>query len=183
MTQRPVLGDLLLRMKAIDELQLRAMLGHQKRWGIPLGRIAVENGFCSWKHVLCALSIQTGMPAVDLDRFPADPKLAHLVGEKLARRHRVVPIALQGARGETLVVAIAAPAPLSALDELAIVSRKKVKAYLAADHAIDQAIATLWGDQRIPLAAQNDADLGRPPAEPPRALAPLHEQEFELDAA
>lgn len=171
-TKRTTIGDLLLNLKAIDELQLRAMIGHQKRWGLPLGRIAVESGFCSWKHVLLALSIQSGVPAVDLDKHRPDPKLADLVTEKLARKHKAIPLALRGEREDTLVVAIAAPASLAALDELAQVSRKKVKAYLAADHALEQGIDEVYGGVRKPNRH-----------EPARAQAPLQEQEFELGAA
>ena len=137
-----------------------------------MGRIAVENGFCSWKHVLLALSVQSGMPAVDLEKHRPDAKLAHLVGEKLARKHKAVPIAVTGERADTLVVAIAAPASLAALDEIAHVSRKKVKAYLAADHALEQGIDEIYGGVRV---------SNRP--QPGRAQAPLQEQEFELEAA
>ena len=151
--KRANLGDILIEMGALDELQLHSALAHQRQWGTPLGRAVVEKRFCSADQVLAALSRQTGLPAIDLDQEPLDPRLARLVTVKVAQQHRLVPVRLQGPRSEELVVAIAAPASLASLDAARAVSRKsRVIGLLASDGAIDRAIARLYV-QPVPRAA------------------------------
>lgn len=165
------MGDLLVDLKFIDAMQLRAILGHHKRWGTPIGRIAVELGFCTWKHVLYALSLQTGMPAVDLDVHRGAANLAHVIPEKIARKLKVVPLARQGQRKETIVVAIAAPARLETLDVITQVTGKRVQAYIAADHALERELDRIYSGKETALVARHSAH------------APLQEREFDLDAA
>lgn len=142
----PKLGDILVEMGAIDGMQLQAALAHHRKWGRPLGDAVVELRFCDQDRVMQALSRQTGLPAIDLDREALEPALAPLISRKVAEAHRVIPLRLEGARGETLVVAIAAPAHLVALDEIRSVSKKKrIRPFLATDHAISRAIGRLYG--------------------------------------
>ncbi len=170
--KRALLGDILLAMGAIDRLQLQAALAHQRTWGTPLGRAVIEHRFCSRDAVMEALSRQTGLPLVDLDAEPPDVALAPLLTAKLARKHRVVPLRLEGRRQEVLVVAIAAPASLDAIDEVRSVARKqRVLARLAADDQLDRHIARLYegASRRVPAAARNEP-------------VPLSELELEPDA-
>lgn len=139
------LGDILLELGAIDPLQLHSALAHQKNWGSPLGKVVVEKGFCSEAVVHRALAIQAGLPQVDLDAQPLDSRLAVLLPMKVAEAHLVVPLRLEGARQEVLVLAVAAPAPLTAIDAVRAITRKvRLSVYLATDSAIRRAIARLY---------------------------------------
>ena len=145
--RRPRLGDILLSMGVIDNLQLQSALAHQKQWGTPLGKAVVEKRFCSAEQVLDALARQTGMSRIDLDQEQLDPRLATVVSRKVAEQHRLVPLRLEGAKGEVLVVALAAPGTLAALDAARAVSRKaRVTGVIASDGAVDRAIARLYGN-------------------------------------
>jgi type IV pilus assembly protein PilB len=133
-----------------------------------------DKRMCAPELILEALSRQTGMATIDLDREPLDLSLASLITAKVAEQHRVVPLRLEGSREETLVVAIAAPASLVALDAVQAVSRKaRVVPRLASDAAIDRALGKLYrgyaGAETRPTAAKNEPIV-------------LTEQTFELAA-
>jgi type IV pilus assembly protein PilB len=139
------LGDILLSHGMVDTLQLQAALAFQRQWGMPLGQAVVHQGFCPPDKVFAALAEQSGLASVDLDAQLLDPRLARLVPLKVAERYRVVPLRLEGARDSVLVVAIAAPAGLDALDVVKSVSGKgRVIPRLATDGAIRRAIGRMY---------------------------------------
>lgn len=141
------LGDILLERGVVDALQLHSALAYQRKWGVPLGQVVVDQRFSTAQQVLEALALQAGMQTVDLDVQPPDANLTWLIPERVAEAHRVVPLKLegQGGRDSVLVVAIAAPASLASLDAVKSVSGKpRVVAKLASDAAIRRAIGRLY---------------------------------------
>jgi type IV pilus assembly protein PilB len=141
------LGDILLEQGAVDALQLHSALAYQRKWGVPLGQVVVDQRFCTAQQVLEALAKQVGMEMVDLDAQAPEAQLTYLIPEKVAEAHRVVPLKLEvrGPRDAVLVVAIAAPASLASLDAVKSVSGKsRVVAKLATDAAIRRAIGRMY---------------------------------------
>ncbi|WP_095961812.1 general secretion pathway protein GspE [Corallococcus macrosporus] len=141
------LGDILLERGVVDALQLHSALAYQRKWGVPLGQVVVDQRFSTAQQVLEALAFQAGMQTVDLDVQPPDARLTWLIPERVAEAHRVVPLKLegQGGRDSVLVVAIAAPASLASLDAVKSVSGKpRVVAKLASDASIRKAIGRLY---------------------------------------
>ncbi|WP_164019247.1 general secretion pathway protein GspE [Pyxidicoccus trucidator] len=141
------LGDILVERGVIDPLQLHSALAYQRKWGVPLGQVVVDQRFCTAQQVLEALATQVGMQTVELDSQPPDANLTYLIPEKVAEAHRVVPLKLEGkgGRDSVLVVAIAAPASLASLDAVMSVSGKsRVVAKLATDAAIRRAIGRMY---------------------------------------
>lgn len=144
-TMKKRLGDILLARGVVDSLQLQSALAFQRQWGLPLGQVVVDQGFAGAEQVLSALQEQTGIASVDLDAQSVDARLARLVPLKVAESYRVVPLRLEGPRDSVLVVAIAAPASLDALDVVKSVSGKgRVIPRLATDTAIRRAIGRLY---------------------------------------
>lgn len=142
---RDNLGNILLRKKQIDQFQLQSALAHQKNWGRPLGATLVELGFCPWDVVLSALSEQAGLPVVDWTAQKVSKDLATLLPQRIAERCRAVPLGLEGARREVLVVAVAAPALLTTLDELRLAAGKqRLKAMIAGDSDVERALGMIY---------------------------------------
>jgi hypothetical protein len=170
--KRQPLGQVLLQLGFLDRDQLQAALGHQRQWGMPLGRAVLEKRFCTPEQLLQAFSQQLGLPLVDLDRERLDPFLAQLIPRKIAEQHRAVPLKVEGKRAENLVIAIAAPASLASLDAIQAVSGKsRVIPQLASDEAMARAIGRLY-------------DGGDPgPLEPPRPVGPLSSEALHNDPA
>lgn len=164
--KRLQLGDLLISLGIIDQMQLQAALGHHRQWGVPLGRAVLEKGFCSPEQLLQALSTQSGIPAIQIQFGQLDKQLTSLIPLKIAEQHRAVPLRVDGKRQEVLVIAIAAPASLEALDAVRSVSGKqRVIAQLASDDELQQAIQVLYrgvdpASLRVPTPEPEAAPTG-----------------------
>ncbi|MBX5484739.1 MAG: general secretion pathway protein GspE [Myxococcaceae bacterium] len=172
MKRRPI-GDILLEMGAIDEYQLQSALAHHRQWGMPLGKAILEKRFATSAQVLAALSRQTMMPVVDLSSAKLDRSLAALLPKKVAEQHRAIPLRLEGARQEVLVVAIAAPASLDSLDAIrAATGGKRLQALLADDASIERAFGIIY-------LGYDQAETRPVQARSPAIL--LDENEFELE--
>ena len=80
MPERPKFGEILVQAGAIDEMQLRAALGEQKRWGQRLGVTLVKMGIIEERDLVRALARQLEIPVVQLEgkglisRVPRTPR-------------------------------------------------------------------------------------------------------------
>ncbi len=145
LARRHSLGELMVSDGVLTPNQLTRALAHQSLCGAPLGDVLVELGFATEHQVLTVLSEQCRVPWIDLTRIEPAPALADLIPVALARRLYVLPIALEGARRQNLIVAIRAPARLDHIDLVRAVSKKVfVRAVIATDRSIAAAIDALY---------------------------------------
>ncbi len=162
MPPRKRLGQLLTELHVVDEHQLQSALGHQKQWGGKLGAILVQKGFCREAQVVSALATHLGMPVVRLATQKVDPRAVKLVTRPIAEKLHVFAYEILGSgRGEVLTVAMSDPTDLSAVDQLAFHTGKRIKPMLCGDSEIVNAIVTSYGEtQPAPAVA------GAAPAKP-----------------
>jgi type IV pilus assembly protein PilB len=159
MAKAKKLGEILVQLGFLTPERLDAVLMHQRQWGVSLGRAAVAKNFCTEAQVLEALSRQLGFPAIALDGEELNPMLSSLLSQKDAEKHHAVPIRLAGARGEVLVVAMAAPATVASQDAVLALTRKaRLQIFLATDEALHLAWtlphAAVFGSNQRPDAGQ-----------------------------
>ncbi|MDQ7792474.1 MAG: type II secretion system protein GspE, partial [Clostridia bacterium] len=95
------LGDLLVQAGTITQEQLTQALAIQKRTGVRLGEVLVNEKFISQYQLIAVLENQLGIRSIDLRRAPLDTEAARRVPENLARRHVLIPV--QVADGKLLV--------------------------------------------------------------------------------
>lgn len=141
MDARRRLGDLLIAAGMITSDQLEEALREQKRTGERLGRVLVRLGFITEESILEVLEFQLGIPKVVLADYRLEPEVVHLVPEGLARRYQAIPIRLDGNR---LLVAMADPLNLLALDDLRLATGKEIIPAIAAEREIEEAITRFW---------------------------------------
>jgi hypothetical protein len=160
MPPRKRLGQLLTELGVVDEHQLQSALGHQKQWGGKLGTILVQKGFCKEDDVVGALSRHLGMPRVRLSELQVDPRAPKFVSRAIAEKLHVFAYEVSGSgRSEVVTIAMSDPTDLSAVDQLAFHTGKRIKPMLAGDSEIVAAIAEHYGMDDRPRAAD-----GHPPA-------------------
>jgi type IV pilus assembly protein PilB len=156
------IGELLVQRGHIDWAQLQSALAHQRQWGGRLGRSIVHLGFMPERAVLEQLGEQMGVPFVEIGERPVPREVLALVPERLMRTRRVLPLErrTQHRRGP-LVVALADPADLGVLDEIAFVTGLEVAPALASEVDLEHALSrVLDGIVRRSLdghAAREDA--------------------------
>jgi type IV pilus assembly protein PilB len=136
------IGEMLLKRGDIDGAQLQSALAHQRRWGGRLGHAIVHLGFMKESAMMRTLSEQLGVPYLEIGDRPIPRQVLALVPEKLIRTRKVLPLELLGAgkRGP-LVVALADPADLHVIDEIAFATGMTVKPALVSEYDMDCAIS------------------------------------------
>jgi type IV pilus assembly protein PilB len=135
--KRGRLGEILLSHQLITEEQLNEALAKQKENGKSLGRILVGMGAVSESALTSILAQQIGMRYVDLGNFSIDISAAALVDGDMARRNLLVPIAYNEDR---LVVAMADPTNVFALDDIRILTGLQIEPVVSTKEDILEAI-------------------------------------------
>jgi hypothetical protein len=158
MPPRKRLGQLLTELKIVDEHQLQSALGHQKQWGGKLGAILVQKGFCREDQVVAALSQHLSMPAVRLADVKIDPRAVKMVSRAVAERLHVFAYEVTGSgRSEVITIAMSDPTDLSAVDQLAFHTGKRIKPMLAGDTEVLAAIQNYYAPEKPADAAPQGA--------------------------
>ena len=129
------LGRILVEAGVITEEQLSTALAEDS--GRSLASVLADQGIASETKVAQALAESMGLAFVDLAAFDIDPTAASLLPVDIARRHNVMAIKIQDAE---LVVAMADPANIFAIDDLRIVTGYDVRPVVAAENDLTAAI-------------------------------------------
>jgi type IV pilus assembly protein PilB len=131
------LGSLLIDEGLLTEAQLDAAVAEQARTGKPLGRLLIEQGTISEAELVRTLARQVGLEFVDLNDRTIDGSVAALVTESLARRYQAIPIAWEDGR---LVVAMADPSNVFAVDDIRALAGAEVRTVVATASHINETI-------------------------------------------
>jgi type IV pilus assembly protein PilB len=134
---RVQLGTLLVERGLCTPAQIDAAMAEQARTGVSLGRVLVAQGILSETDLVAALAAQVGLEFVDLHERQIDPTASQSVSDALARRYQAIPIAWEGS---TLVVAMADPSNVLAIDDIRSVTGADVRVVVATRSAIEAAI-------------------------------------------
>ena len=137
MSEERRLGALMVQARLLSQEALDAALVEQAVTKQLLGRILVEKGMVSESDLVSVLAAQVGFEFVDLAEYRVDPRAVGLVSESLSRRYGVLPI---GWDGERLVVAMADPSNVFALDDIRTITKQEVKVVVATRSSILEAI-------------------------------------------
>ncbi len=131
------LGELLVREKLISLSQLRAAQEEQQRSGGNLGYTLARLGYVSDNEITNFLSQQYRVPTIDLDEYEIDAEILKLVVKEQCEKHRVIPVSRTG---NSLIVAMADPTNLHAIDDLKFLTSYNIEPVIASETAILAAI-------------------------------------------
>ncbi len=131
------LGQILIRNRIIDEEQLRQALERQAETGESLGRVLIELKMVSEGALTSVLARQIGLKFADLGTFDVDISACSLVSAEVARRYTLIPV---GFNGDRLMVAMADPTNVFALDDVRIMTGMQVEPLVATKEDIVAAI-------------------------------------------
>jgi type IV pilus assembly protein PilB len=131
------LGQILIEEGLITPEDLQRALHLRGQKNQLLGKILVDLGMVKESDLVAALAKQVGLQFVDLGDVLVDATAASLIPEQVARRYRALPI---GFEENKLVVAMADPANLFALDDIRTITGREVKPVVATAGDIESAI-------------------------------------------
>ena len=131
------LGELLVRNKLIDDKQLAKALEEQRATGGRLGASLVKLGYLKEEDLAAFLSRQYGVPSINLAEFEIDANVIKLVSNEIAQKYQLIPV---NRAGSTLIVAMADPSNIFAIDDIKFMTGYNVEVVVAAEASIKQAI-------------------------------------------
>ena len=159
---RKRLGELLMERKLIDLDQLNSALAYQRQWGHRLGTAMVAKGFISEGNLTRVLSESLQIPMVDLSKVQIDPRAVSLVKRDVAERFEIFPIAVKELKGrKTLLLAMADPLNMAAVDEVAFTTDMTVRPAIAQISSLQAALERYYAGKQIEIPALDFAKRSR----------------------
>jgi len=144
------LGELLLREKRISLEQLRTAQAAQRNDKVSLGYALSKMGFISDHEITEFLSQQYRVESIDLSEVELDPEVLKLIRKEVCERHRIIPLSR---RGSSIVVAMADPTNLHAIDDVKFLTGYNVEPVVASETAI---VAAIEGAFQAPDISYDD---------------------------
>ena len=159
---RDRLGELLLREGVITDDQLAAALAEQEATGGKLGQILVRIGASDEETIARTLAEQKGIEFVSLPMFPIDREAASLIPARMAKRSLIIPV---GFRDGSLVLAMADPLDVEAIDDVHLRTGRSVIPAVATaaqiEYAIEKFITSADAFEGLTLTAE-EQDVEEP---------------------
>lgn len=149
------LGDVLVQEGYTTEEQVGLALEEQKKQGTLLGETMVALGFVTEDQLIDVLCEQLKIDYIDLRKVESIPEdIISLIPEELIRKYSLLPVRMSSTQMNTLVVAMADPMNIYAIDDISIVTGYQIEPVLSTTSQINSKIDLIFGKQQ----AQNIAE-------------------------
>ena len=112
--------------------------------GTNFARTLVNKGLMTEDKVVNVLSEELNIPTISLAKYRIDIQVAQLIPERVARQYNIIPISKLGKR---LVVAMADPLNIVALDDIHALTQHATDLVLAPESEIRRAIEQVYNSQ------------------------------------
>lgn len=149
------LGDMLLEQELVDEEGIQTALEAQKRSGEPLGSTLLRLNLVERDDVTRLLGEQLGVNAVDPETIDPEPDAIALLSLADVMRLGTLPLKI---RSGELTVAMTNPSDQNALEELKQLTGLRIKACVAPQMALYEAVKRAYDDAPpMPRARQQES--------------------------
>lgn len=132
------LSQLLIKNNIVSEEQLAEALERRKQTGSSLGRVLLEMGFVKENQLAEVIAHELGLEYIDLLDYKINIQATTSIEESMAQRYTVIPIDFD--EDGKLVVAMADPTNIYALDDIRLTTGYEVKPVVSAKEDITNAI-------------------------------------------
>jgi type IV pilus assembly protein PilB len=131
------LGELLVRERLISLQQLRTAQDESRKGNTTLSFQLARMGFISDQEITDFLSQQYRVQSINLEEYEIDEDVRKLVSQEVCERHKVIPVSRSGS---TLILAMADPSNLHAIDDIKFLTGYNVEPVVSAESAIQKTI-------------------------------------------
>jgi type IV pilus assembly protein PilB len=154
------LTDVIVELGLVEPELVAAAIAAGRSSGNMPEDILVEQGVLTGDSLSRAVAERHGLDHLDLRRFEPDAKAACLIAIPAAKRYEAVPVAFIGDRG--LLVAMADPANVLAVDDIALLTGKEIHLAVTSREDILGLISRLARLNQV-MGADEAEDLERAP--------------------
>jgi type IV pilus assembly protein PilB len=165
------LTDVIVEMDLATRRQVDDAIGSSRVSGTTPERLLVDNGVLTQDALARALAERYGLDHLDLGVFAVDMNAANLVSTTVAKRYQTVPVAFADKR--TLLVAMADPSNVLAVDDIAIMTGYEIRVAVAPPDDITALISRL--DRLEDVVGESAAVIDQPEEEEGGEVVALHE--------
>lgn len=142
MASQDRIGELLLREKIVSPAQIQRVQESARRNNKSIAHELVKQGIIQESDLTSMLSRMHNVPSIELEKYAIPEEVLKHIPKHVAERHLCVPI---NRSGSTLVVAMADPSNIFAIDELKFMTNYNIEVVVASESSIGQAIAKYYG--------------------------------------
>jgi type IV pilus assembly protein PilB len=157
------LTDVIVDMGLVSRRQVEDALESSRLSGTTPERVLLDNAAITQDGLARALAERYGLDHLDLGVFSVDMSAANLVTTTIAKRYQAVPVAFADKR--TLLVAMADPSNVLAVDDIAIMTGYEIRVAVAPPDDIAALVSRLdrledaVGDSVIEEAEEDGAEV------------------------
>lgn len=138
------LGQMLLASGLVTEEQLNQGLMYQAETGARLGEALVSLGYLTEDQLAQMLASQQGLEFIDLSQVYPNPTAVNLLTEKFIRTRQVMPVDF---RGNALVLAMVNPLDVVTIDDVSVLTGKRVIPAVTTRTALGETIQYLFAEK------------------------------------
>ena len=135
------IGELLVREKMLSLQQLQQAQEEARRTGRRLGATLSRLGYVNDQALTQFVAKQYSLPSINLSEYEIDPTVLKLVPREICEKHQVLPIRRQG---PTLVVAMADPSNIYAIDELKFLTQYNIEPVVTSEASLEAALSRYY---------------------------------------
>jgi len=156
------LTDVIVDLGLVDRERVTASIEEARRTGKTPEDVLLESGALTSDGHARAVAERHGLEHLDLSKFQADMQAANLISIPAAKRYEAVPVGLIDER--TLLVAMADPANVLAVDDIALLTGKEIRPAVTSREDIQGLISRLTRLDDV-VASDFDDEPDHAPAE------------------
>jgi len=142
--KRRKIGEILLSAQIITEEQLKHAIQIQQVKRQRIGEIFVDLGYVTKEQITEAIAAKLQLDIVLCSDYLIDDETKRLVPKETAKKYTIFPI---GVKDGSLILAMADPLNLDAMNEIAFKTRLKVVPVISYDWSIEMAIEESYGHE------------------------------------
>jgi type IV pilus assembly protein PilB len=152
------LGEILLKENLITPKQLQDVIKEAKEKNIRIGEALTNLGILKDNEILQFLAKTYKLPSVNLEKIKLDPDVVRIIPVDVARRHKLIAIKRTG---PILMVAMADPTNLSAIDEINFLTGYNAEPVVALEHQVIKAIEEYYGvkEEQVPSGQEDFQEI------------------------
>ncbi len=135
------IGELLVREKMLSLQQLQQAQDEAKRTGRRLGATLARLGYVDDQRLTQFVAKQYSLPSINLSEIEIDATVLKLVPREICEKHQVIPVRRNG---PTLVVAMADPSNIYAIDELKFLTQYNIEPVVASEAGVEAALSRYY---------------------------------------
>jgi len=135
------IGELLVREKMLSLQQLQQAQDEAKRTGKRLGATLARLGYVNDQALTQFVAKQYSLPSINLGEIEIDVSVLKLVPREICEKHQVIPVRRNG---PTLIVAMADPSNIYAIDELKFLTQYNIEPVVASEAGVESALSRYY---------------------------------------